>query len=223
MEALAEDLRTETVPRTIVERLRALYAALDDVQTYDYLAVMFLRAGGLPVLIPLLRGTTATSGATSDPETPLQVMAELAGLTLLKPLLSTALMAELPSPTATVPPLIDVFRDAPLDMGRLLAAQVLLQLAKGEPAHRRAMAEGGVVGLVGKLYYSLPDGPGISAQMEPALELACLLMCAETAALWDLRKAILSPDSEHSFAALLILQVSCSDPPLLSQKSFMSK
>jgi hypothetical protein len=73
MKRLTEDLRTESWPPLIYDRLKALNLALEDKvgSVGDNAGRLFLRAGGLPSVIRLLRGTawshtpTATSHATT--------------------------------------------------------------------------------------------------------------------------------------------------------------
>jgi hypothetical protein len=61
---LTEDLRTESLPEVILDRLKVLKLALKDESEGDKTVRWFLRAGGLPTIIRLLRGT-----ATSDTRT----------------------------------------------------------------------------------------------------------------------------------------------------------
>ncbi len=64
-----DDLRAETSPETILKQLNDLSTALeDDVATGRELALAFLRAGGLPAVIPHLL-PPATSPRTCDSQT----------------------------------------------------------------------------------------------------------------------------------------------------------
>jgi hypothetical protein len=208
LKSLARDLRTETTPTIILERLKALNSALDDPHTPDKDALVFLRAGGLPSLICHLTGT-ATSDALPNPCGTLCGRTALAGEAVTKLLLSSAVMAELSSATDVVQSLIDVLRNTPSLLARTLAAHALLLIANGQPAHRGPMAQAGIVSLVLDLYVAfnaqelLPTG-----LMEAPLDLAQVLVCSETSAVEDLGRGIRASDTIPCFGALLILRVS---------------
>jgi hypothetical protein len=114
-------------------------------------------------------------------------------------------MAELASAEGIVLPLLDAFRQAPDALGRCATAQILALLARDQPAYCTAMADGGVMGLLLKLYMELDNSD--MATLEPALELAGELLRTGTAAVRDLGRAIRGQDAYKSFAAMLILQV----------------
>jgi hypothetical protein len=67
------------------------------------------------------------------------------------------------------------------------------------------MVEGGVMGLVLKLYMEL--GNSATAPLEPALELARVLLCSGTAAVREVGREIRGQDVNMSFAAMLMLEV----------------
>jgi hypothetical protein len=217
---LAEDLRTEASPDTILEHLEVLITGLDDplsgddkVHTLEEAgkvaasrARIFLKAGGLPAVIRHLRGATtsdAPSGAISS-------RAATALWELLKR--NDAVMAELHVAENVMLPLLDALRDAPAPVARSVAAQALLDIAGVHPGQGKVMAEAGVIGmvvayhiLIGALPEQGSDLP--EAASNPAAALACVLMGSSMVAVRDLRRAILGPEADQAFAALFVLQV----------------
>jgi hypothetical protein len=83
-------------------------------------------------------------------------------------------MAELGSAEGNVLQLMDALRHAPDKQGRSAAAHALALLAHDQPAHCAAMVEGGALELVLGLLIEL--GNSATAPLEPAQELACVLL-----------------------------------------------
>jgi hypothetical protein len=91
-----------------------------------------------------------------------------------------------------------------------MACNVLLVLADVEPAHRKGMAEAGVMGLLLALYAGIGDSasPGFAEKSAMlAARLARLLVESTTVAARDLERAICAQDPLQCFGALLLLQV----------------
>ncbi len=151
VQKLAEDVRTETSLDAIVGSLKALCRRLDDEARADHVALVFMRAGGLPALIRHLGGF-ATS---ADPETTAWVRNEAAEA--LRAVMGTPgemeIMAELRTATGVIAPLVDVLRGPPdIDSPHVIvscsvACDTLLGFAVADRVHREAMADGGVIRL----------------------------------------------------------------------------
>lgn len=216
---LAEDLRTETSAKAIVSRLDALITGIrgplnaDNPLTADKRAASFLQAGGLPALIPLLRGI-ATSGATSASGATSHDTSDKAAQALLALLsINSATRTELSTATNAVPPLIDAFRAAPTPEARSAAAAMLHMLAVAHPEECGAMAEAGVVELVIAFYIDVgnmsPDvwDAFVAQDFFPPGTLVRSLVCSGPRAANDLGRVISGPQALSAFTALIVLQV----------------
>jgi hypothetical protein len=205
-QSLAEDLRTETLAEVILDRLKALDVALDDKVMASSGPLAFIRAGGLPTLIRLLKGAS-TSDGTQDAESTLDAVSGHAGVLLKRILQDIVKKGELKFPGELLPPLIEALGDAPSLVARLAAAQVLMLLAHTKPAQRRAMAEAGVMGAVLAFFASVGDPACGEEKAGPTWTLARIVVSQESAAVRDLRLVICGPQTESAFLAIVILQV----------------
>jgi hypothetical protein len=115
-------------------------------------------------------------------------------------------MAEPSSTTDVISPLIDALRNTPSPFARCQAAQALLTIVNGQPAHRKAMAKAGAVGLVLDLHV-LCAAQDLEGLWEAPLDLARLLVCSEQAAVKDLARGIRASEASRCIGALIILQV----------------
>jgi hypothetical protein len=95
LQILARDLRSETSAGTILIRLKALNAALEDEKTADQRALVFLRNGGLRTIVRLIRVPPATSDPTADPDSLLLATRTLAAEAFNRLLHSDAVVAEM--------------------------------------------------------------------------------------------------------------------------------
>jgi hypothetical protein len=217
VQKLAEDLRTETSPAAIVGCIKALCKRLDDEARADYVALVFIRAGGLPALIRHLGGF-ATSAPTADPEATARVRQEAAEAlrALMGGTQDMEIMAELRAARGVIAPLLDVLR-GPQDSNMpevfiscSVACDTLLALAVADRVHREAMVDGGVIGLLLALCADVWNARGTEfceQKGEMAALLTRILIESGTAAARDLERAIRAPDPVQCFGALLLLQV----------------
>ncbi len=202
---LANQLRTETSAETIVENLWQLNKALQD-EIKDEGLLLFVRAGGLPDVIRLLRGPAPSdSGATAD-GMPLAV-SQQAEKVLAALLCSDSGMAEVGSAKDIIPALVDALGDAPDYSARAMAAHALMVIAQAQPTGRKAIAEAGVMSLLVDLLTFWEDLGRHAEKVEPARALAQTLLYQERAAMRDLQLVICGPEAERAFTALLLLQV----------------
>jgi hypothetical protein len=218
-ETLAEDLRTESSALAILQHLKGLVSGVDDPRGGASRAEMFLRTGGLPAVLPHLRGTLAEDGTRDKSELSCEI-SQMAGESLLS-LLGHAdgANAELWTISNIVAPLLDAMRDAPAIYARTAAGRLLFVLAELQPAECGAMVAGGLLGLVLSLYDDIWNLPGGGWDLEfaqdlgiPVADLVCTLVREGTDAAKELRLAILSGKARDGFVALVLLQVchSCS-------------
>jgi hypothetical protein len=220
---LAEDLRTETSAETILERLDALFTALDvreSVGNRD-IGVVFLRAGGLPTLIRLLKGTPTPHAATGENSMHADV-SKKAALALSALLATNGAYGGIMFPGWVVPLLTDALRDAPDDFGRLVAAQALWALASTQLNARRIIADGGAMGLVLALLVDVGDLVWDKEHWGPAWDLADVLLCWEPAAVHDLQRAICGPSVDLAWMSLNVLRVRYQAPRLYLKESYIS-
>ncbi len=215
---LGGHLRTETSPAGILHYLEVLVAGICHPLRGKKRARAFLRVGGLPALIPHIRGTAA-SRATSDTRPGDQATSGAIVGTAAEALaalcrLDDATRANISNTTSIILPLVDALRAAPTVGPRCMAAYLLQLLAAAQPKERQGMTEAGVVGLVLVLYndvWSLsPDACDFVQAViltNPAAVLVQELLCEGTQAANDLRRAICSPHIDQAFIALLLVQV----------------
>jgi hypothetical protein len=148
---LAKELRTESAgAETILKHLKQLNTALHDKHTADSGPRAFLREGGLPTVIRLIRGT-ATSDSTPNADSLPCAMSEQAGQVLTALLRGKIGITELGVARGVESPLVDALRDAPDIVARVSAAHGLLVIAQARPTRRKAMVEEGVMGLLLRL------------------------------------------------------------------------
>jgi hypothetical protein len=205
-QTLAEELRTETSAEVILDRLKALSLALDDQAMADTGALVFVRAGGLPTIVRLLMGV-ATADGKLDAKLSTATISGYAGGLLERILNNTANNGERNFPRELVPHLINALRDAPDFVARVAAAQVLLVLAITQRAQRKAMVDAGVMGAM-LAFFSVREYATWSLdKVSPARELACVLVCSETAAMRDLQRVICGPETNLAFTGLVLLHV----------------
>jgi hypothetical protein len=204
---VAKELRMETTAGTILNHLKELHTALKDERTADNRLRLFLREGGLPTVIGLLRGR-ATTDSTPDADSLPSAISEQAGDVLTALLGSKSGPTELAVAKGVVPLLLDAVRDAPTSPARLSAAHGLLVVADARPTMRRAMAEGGVIGVLLRLLIDCGECDAITLEMVgPSWELAQDMLRWERIAMQDLREAICGPEVDMAFSALAVLQV----------------
>jgi hypothetical protein len=203
---LAEDLRTGTSAKIILERLEALSKALNDEMTAAQTALAFLDPGGLSGVIRHLRGTPMSS-ATSDADSLPSAISGKAGEVLYLLLTRDAALTELTVATGVIPPLITALRDAPHRVARTAAINMLLLLAHAQQAHCRGMADAGVVGIVLAYLVEVKDPAWAKAEKGPAWDLASLLMRSGTVAMRDIKQAMRGSHADQAFMALVVLQV----------------
>jgi hypothetical protein len=207
VQKLADDLRTETLPDTILKHLKALGLHMEDEVMGPDLALVFLHAGGLPTLIQHLGGSLTPTGTTDADATAsaIPIAAAVAFCRVSQQDYGTAL-AELQSIPGVITTLTALFRDATLE-ARYAAVAALQRLATASPTECEGMVEGGVVELV--LKYSLDVGPmpDNTALLAPATQVACMLLREVSDAARRLEQAIRSPEPVQAFAALVLFQV----------------
>jgi hypothetical protein len=152
---LAEHLRREASSETVLESLELLCSILNEPKKKDSLAVMFLRAGGLPTLIHHLGGTTPST-CNSSPDSIQFAVTEKASeaVTLLIRSGRDIVMPTMEVVTGIMAPLMDILRAGSLQ-NRCLAAEVLLLLAMGQVEEGSDMANAGVMGLLLSLYVEI--------------------------------------------------------------------
>jgi hypothetical protein len=205
---LAKELRTETGgAETILNRLKQLNTALHDKRTADSGPRAFLREGGLPTVIRLLRGT-ATSDSTPTADSLSFAISEQAGQVVTAFSSSKIGKAEIGVAKGVIPLLVDALRDAPDILARISAAHGLLVIAQARPIRCKAMVEEGVVGLLLRLLNEL--GKDLTRREDivwPLWGLASDLLQGERIAMRQCRQAILGPEADIAFTALLVLQV----------------
>jgi hypothetical protein len=148
LRTVAKDLRSEVSAKTSLERLMVLNLALQDELSAESGLPLFLKEGGLPPVIRLLRGPT-TPDTTVFAESVSNAIS-LQAAKVLNALLSTTrgLTELLSGAKGFIPPLVDALRDASNKVARLAAAHALALLANVQPENRRAIAEAGVIGLL---------------------------------------------------------------------------
>jgi hypothetical protein len=210
MQRLAEDLRTKTSLRGIVKCLNELCDGLGDQATGEKVAAAFLRAGGLPALIPHL-GVTTTSTRPQDVCKPFLIPLDAAYAIARLVCPEKSALGEVWAATGVITPLIEVLRDGPNMLSRGVALNSLLALADARPEQCKAMAKAGVMGIV--LELSLHDnqlppdsGCGLGGSL-PGLARA--LVESELGAARELERAIRAPETVQCFGALLLLLVRC--------------
>jgi hypothetical protein len=208
MQRLAEDLRTKTSLTGIAKCLNDLCAGLKDPATGEKVAAAFLRAGGLPALIPHL-GVSTMATRAQDMVGPLLIRLQAASAigALVCPQYSA--LGEVWVATGVITPLIEVLREGPNMLSRGVALSSLLALANAQPEQSKAMAEAGVMGMLFTLSLhatQLPPDSG-SGLVGDLPGLARRLVESDSVAARDLVGAIRSPDTVQCFGALLLLLV----------------
>jgi hypothetical protein len=209
IQKLADDLRTETLPATILADLKALDSALNNEVVGDKLALVFLHACGLPTLIQHLGGSV-TSAGTTDADAMASAIPGAAAVALSRIFNMVqdrgALLVELQSIPGVIATLTAVFRDARLP-ARFFALTTLSMLATAQPTECKGMVEGGVVELVLKYFFDVGAMPGDTLLPTAAVELACVLLTTLPAAAWHFAQAIRAPGPVQAFAAVVLVQV----------------
>jgi hypothetical protein len=211
MQRLAEGLRTKTSLEGIVKCLNELVAGLTDHATGEKVAAAFLRAGGLPALIPHLGMSTASNSPQDVPDTLLIPLEAAAAIGLLvcpgKSALGGVWVA-----TGVITPLIEVLREGPNMLSRGVAVGSLLALADARPEQCKVMAKAGVMGVLLALSLhakQLPPGSG-SGLTGDVPGLTRRLVESESVAARELEQAMHAPDTVQCFCAHLLLLVRCS-------------
>jgi hypothetical protein len=204
VQRLVEELRTQTSPKAILSCLDMLNNGLTDKRTGEKVFLTFMRAGGPPILIRHMgKPTTSTLADAMRARIPIEAARAFGALLLTS---SNDLMAELQVATGVVTPLVDVLRDAPMP-SRLAAASGLSAIAEVQPAHRKAMAEAGVLGLLLTLTIDVGYKQPAEDLALVLARLACMLIESGPVAARDIKGAIRAPDTVRCFAALVLLQV----------------
>jgi hypothetical protein len=203
---LAEDLGAEISAETILSCLKTLNLALNARQPAESKAagLAFMHAGGLDTLTVLLRGI-ATSDSQADADSMCSDISSQAGEALRGLFESNGREAVFPE--RVVPQLIDALRDAPGFLGRLVAAQGLCALAVSMPAARRIIADVGTMRLALAFLVDALVVVWDKKRVEPAWNLAHVLLRCETAAVHDLQHAICGPDVNLAWITLQVLIV----------------
>jgi hypothetical protein len=231
---LADDLRTDSSAKTILERLKVLSVAVEDPRRAAELALVFLRAGGLPTLIHLL-DPPATSPLTSDadvtpsalpdgtpsaipdctpcatPDVGPSAIPDEAARALNALLDSDDIKAQLRLATGVVAPLAAAFRNASL-LTRYTAVRALKFLAEAQPAQCKPMLEAGMMGLLLAFYIDVGNSLEHTDLLLPVVDLTILLVNSDSEAARQLKRAILGEHLALTFAALVLLQVWNSRP-----------
>jgi hypothetical protein len=173
----------------------------------------FIQAHGLDVLISLLT-SPPTPGTPKDANSISSQIAIEAGVILSAVVVNSGLRIGFAA--SAIPHFMDVLRDEPHHVPRLVAAQALKIIADTDPAARRTMAEAGAMGLV--LGFIAEVGNANKQQLLPAYHLARVLLRSETAAVHDLQRAICGPSVDVAYPSIEVLEVCCRAPersPLL--------
>jgi hypothetical protein len=211
---LAEDLRTETSPAVILERLKSLVNHLTLEKSAGKMALALLRADGSRTIVRLLRGTPTENG-TPDRSAMSCAISDLAGHAYFRWRMEDAVDIELSGATYLIPSLFDALRDAPTMLGRSVAIQVLAGLTTGRPQACQAMVEAGVVKHLVAFYFALYNdtrGPpeGFCDPLElsdPAGILVGALSHWAPGVMDHLRDAVRAKKAVDVFPALLLTQV----------------
>jgi hypothetical protein len=209
VQSLAADLRSATSAEILSARIDALKAALDDAQTQNFVAFVFMAAGGLTAIIRLLRSTATSDPRSSKNSTPSTISFQ-AGEALSCLLNNVAGHSHVALDKGLVPGLVDALRDAPTDLRRCMAARASEIHGGARPEHLRAMAEAGVVGLAVVAYTEVAELAWETGIAVPILALARILVGSEGIGTRDLIRVMRAPDKHKSFAALMLLYVSTS-------------
>lgn len=195
----AEKLRTATSVEKIQECLRDLKNALISERATDTGALVFVQAGGLHTLIPLLRGII-----TSDGRSNYNMWISTHAADALDSLLCRTVKAAVPATfTDVIPLLVQALQDAPNIAACSAAIHSLYLLVNAEPAHCRTMAEAGVLKAL--------QGVFDLGNSEAGWVVLRALVHTKTV-VHELKQAIREPQADRAFFALIILQVhhSCS-------------
>jgi hypothetical protein len=204
VQKLADDLRAETLPDTILKHLKTLGLHLEDEVMGPKLALVFLHAGGLPTLIQHLEGSLTPAG-TTDADATASAIHDAAVFPLCRVLQqdNATVSAELQSVPGVITTLTAVFCDASLK-ARYIAAAALAILAVSQPTECECMVKGGVVELVLKFYFDVAAWPEL---MGNAVDLAWVLLRTVPVAARHFEQAICAPEPVQAFAALVLVQV----------------
>jgi hypothetical protein len=179
----------------------------------------FLRAGGLTTLFRHVRASPMSDPTSQPPVKPLAIAKAATDAFLALP--KDAISAECQEATYAIAPLVDAARDAPLPLSRAAAFSVLLELAglpDGQPMHRLAMGEAGLVGVLVTHYIEF----GLDTSRDFAMLVAQLvhkLLESGVAAAQDLKREILAPEIVRTITALVFLLVRLSNLFLNSKHS----
>lgn len=201
---LAEDLATETSAKAILQFLPKLFGALDaEVAEGGNLPPAFLLAGGVPTVIRLLQGNPTADAA---PDAVRRNIAMAAGACLDRVTYCCAGKHTV-LPAKLVPALTSALRDAPHIIARMAAAKAMVSIAASEAEQRRAMAEGGVIGLVLAFLLDAGDDFEDVDKFGAVWVLARDLVCWEMAAVREIRRAMCTADADLAFMAVQVLMV----------------
>jgi hypothetical protein len=201
---MVRDLQKQTSPMVICASLEMLTNSLNDKAMGEKVAIMFVRAGGLPSLIRHLGGAP-TSTRTVYMRTRTSNEATRAFGTLIG-LCNDALLAEMQLATGVIMPLVDALRDAPL-LSRTAAATGLMLIAHAQPTQRKAMAEAGVLGLLLTLSVDHGDDHLAENSASALSTFACMLLESGSFAAREVENALRGPETIRCFAALVLLHV----------------
>jgi hypothetical protein len=211
LQKLPQKLLKESLPETTLNHLEVLIDCLQDDQTHDTRALVFLEASGLGRLVRHLRGTAALHATpnTAIPPSAISAEAAVALRLVLRP--TMAVTRQLWGDTSVVPALIDALRDAP-DMHARYAAVEALYIFSTSQCECRAMAEAGVFELLLALFRDVGEQAWVEAMGARANPLASKLLKSGQIGARDLERVIFKPGVVEPFTTLYILQVlpSCS-------------
>jgi hypothetical protein len=208
---LADDLCTESSPKTTLDSLRDVSQVFRDSAARDNLALDFLQANGLHGIVRHLSGCAQNPGTTDADITASDISD--AAATAFSHVLSCMLVERYWTTGRVhdvhkIAPLINAFGNHMLALRlRLKAAQALTVNAAFLPEGGKAMAEGGVMQAVLNYYIQFCNEGYASNALTPAALLAERLVKSETVAARQLDLAIRAPETVQAFAALVVLQV----------------
>ncbi len=205
---LAEDLHTATSAETILERLKTLCTVLSDEQAAGNGhpgALEFDQAGGLPILVLLLK-VVDTSDAETDADNMKSDISQEAGRALSSLFESLSKQGRLSFDDGVIPELMHALRDAPHNLARLVAAQALRALCT-VPAIRTMIAGAGTMGVVLAFLVDVGEVVWDKEQWAPAWDLADELLRWESAAVHDLQHAMCGPQLPLAMVAQGVLKV----------------
>jgi hypothetical protein len=208
VQKLADDLQTETSPEIILEHLEALSTALEDQAMGAKLALVFLRAGGLPTVIHHLDPPAMSALISEEEVTPssIRVAASKALRGLLRTDTVNDIRQKLHVAEGLLPPLGAAFRDASLPI-RDTVVRTLALLAIAQPAQCKGMVDADVMGLFLAFYCDVGDSREPMEFTIPVAKLTIILVKSDLRAAHQLKQAILGPKIAQTFAALVLLQV----------------